>query len=70
MTINKPYIHNITGKLSIYPAIRCIEKHLLQRKLRLIDVFKDVDKKKKWKITAQEFRNALENVIYLFILYN
>lgn len=47
-------------------AIRIIEKFLRQKKIRLIDLFQSVDKDKDWKVSRNEFRNAMKAVSQTF----
>ena len=43
-------------------AIQIIEKFLHENKLRLIDLFRSVDKDKDWKVSRDEFRTAILKV--------
>ena len=43
-------------------AIQIIEKFLLEKKLRLIDLFQSADKNKDWKVTREEFRHIIKQV--------
>ncbi len=45
-------------------AIQIIEKFLYQKKIRLLDLFQAVDKQKKWKVTRDEFRKTIQEVIH------
>ena len=54
-------------------AIKIIERFLHKKKLRLIDLFKTVDKRKSWMISKDDFRKAIIKVCVMFqmcILYN
>ena len=43
-------------------AIRIIEKFLHEKKVRLVDLFKRADKDKDWKLSRDEFRQAVTGV--------
>lgn len=41
-------------------AVQIIERFLYERRLRLVDLFQDLDKDKNWKLSANEFRHAIK----------
>ena len=43
-------------------AIRILEKFLHDNKMRLVDLFRRVDKDKDWKLSREEFRSAVTTV--------
>lgn len=45
-------------------GIRILEKHLRLNKMRLIDLFTSTDKNKNWKLSRDEFRNAIRLVSF------
>jgi hypothetical protein len=46
-------------------AIKIIERFLHKKKLRLIDLFKTVDKTKTWLISKDDFRTAIRKVCFV-----
>lgn len=68
----EPVVEKITeAMISFVPSvkipsplgIRILEQHLRKNQMRLIDLFVKVDRDKNWKLSREEFRKAIQEVL-------